>query len=171
METQRRGLKVIMNTTTRYMIKSDLVDVTDIARRAGALGWVEADFLRHARMRNVVMYVSVRGGRILGFMSIRLRSKEFEILNMAVHPDFQGHRVGKQMIDRVIKKLHQGRRDRIVLSVPERDLGMQMFLKHADFRATSVQRGKYGEDDSFIFERKATDVLAMGHDDVVVANG
>ena len=171
METQRRGLKVMMNTTTRYMIKSDLVDVTDIARRAGALGLVEADFLRHARMRDVVMYVSVRGGRILGFMSIRLRSKEVEILNMAVHPDFQRHRVGTQMVEHVLKKLHPGRRNVVLTSVPERDLSTQLFLKRNGFLATSTNRGDYGVDDSYVFERGITPGVRVEPDNVVVAYG
>lgn len=160
-----------MNVETRYMQMSDLVDVADISRRSSALGWDESEFVRHSQMRNVAGYVAVRGRRVLGYVVIRSNKDSIEILNMDVHPEFRRNRVGCQLIARVLRKLNHARRKIVHLSVPERAVGTQLFLKRNGFEATATQRGSAGEDDSYLFERGIEPEALLDHKDVAIAHG
>ena len=156
METRR--LRVIMNVKLRPFNPSDLIDVVDIARKACRNPWEEKDFLAAASTRNVVLQVAVRGERIVGYV-VRQNHKDFlQILNIAVHPDFQRHRIGEQIMESIQARLHRNRRKFVVLDVSEHDMGMQLFLRDQGYKAVAVQRDQFGEDDdAYVFEKGIED--------------
>ena len=58
------------------------------------------------------------------------------------------------MVQKLIGKLSQQRRNRIVLEIRETNLAAQMFFKNLDFRAVSVLRDYYDDtvEDAYVMQ-------------------
>jgi ribosomal-protein-alanine N-acetyltransferase len=147
-------LRVMMNVKMRYFTPSDMVDVVDISRRASRNPWREQDFRIVLSTRNVACQVAVRGHRILGYVVYQAHKDSVQIMDVAVHPDFQRHRVGAQIFNLINRKLHPNRRKFAFLEVSERDLGVHLFLRSQGYKATAVHRNHFGSgDDCYVFEK------------------
>lgn len=58
-------------------------------------------------------------GRILGFVMARAAAGEAEILTIAVAPAWQGHGLGRKLMDAVLAKAHSDRVEAVFLEVDE----------------------------------------------------
>lgn len=132
---------------TRWMIARDKSEVLAIEFLTNSLGWTEKDLMRHCIDRCTIGIVAERGEEVVGFLVYKLHKHSLEILNMAVHPEWQQHGVGTALIDKLKAKLEGRRRATILAEVPERKLDMQLFLREQGFFATPS-----GETYSFTWE-------------------
>jgi ribosomal-protein-alanine N-acetyltransferase len=76
------------------------------------------------------------------------------VLNFAVHPEFRRRRVGSAMVNKLIGKLSQQRRNRILLEIRETNLDAQLFFRDSGFRAISVLRDFYDDttEDAYLMQ-------------------
>ena len=81
----------------------------------------------------------------VGFIIYELHKSLLRILNFAVAPDVRRNGIGKQMVQRLIDKLSQQRRNEIVLEVRETNVPAQLFFASSGFRAVTVLRGHYND--------------------------
>lgn len=136
-----------METTTqanvRYMNKPDMPHVLDIERESFEFAWTEEDFLSTLRTNNCLGWVCDDGDRIRGFMVYEILKDKLHVLNFAVALWARRRGVGTQMVEKMIGKLSQQRRQRIVLEVRETNLDAQCFFRAMGFEATEVIRGHY----------------------------
>ncbi len=136
-----------METTTqanvRYMNKPDMPHVLDIERESFEFAWTEEDFLSTLRTNNCLGWVCDDGYRIRGFMVYEILCGELHVLNFAVAPWARRRGFGSQMVEKLVGKLTQQRRARIVLEVSETNLDAQCFFRAMGFEATEVIRGHY----------------------------
>lgn len=58
-------------------------------------------------------------GRVLGFVLARAAAGEAEILTIAVAPDWQGHGLGRKLMDAVLSRAHRDRIELVFLEVDE----------------------------------------------------
>ena len=149
----------------RWMIRRDMPEVLRIENESFEFNWTEEDFLACLRQRNCIGMVAEADGRVVGFMIYELHKTRLHVLNFAVAPAFRRLSVGAQMIDKLVNKLSQQRRQEIVLEVRERNLDAQLFFKSHSFKAITVLRHHYEdtEEDAYImrFRLDATaDVLS-----------
>jgi ribosomal-protein-alanine N-acetyltransferase len=91
--------------------------------------------------------VAQRDGRIQGFMIYHLHRHHLELETIAVHPVYQRESVGRQVVAKLIQKLSPQRRTRIVTDVRESNLPAQLFFRTMGFKATSVLRNHYEQND------------------------
>ncbi len=89
--------------------------------------------------------VAEHDNRVVGFMIYELHKTKLHILNFAVAPAFRRLAVGTQMIEKLINKLSQQRRQEIVLEVRETNLQAQLFYQTQGFRAVNVLRSHYAD--------------------------
>ncbi len=129
----------------RWMIRRDMPEVLDIERLSFEFAWSEEDFLCCLRQRNCIGMVAERGNLIAGFMVYELLKSQLHVLNFAVTPDARRQGVGAQMVQKLIDKLSQQRRQEIVLEVRETNLQAQLFFRKHQFLATGVLRGHYDD--------------------------
>lgn len=134
-----------INIHIRWMIRRDMPEVLNIEQGSFEFPWSEDDFIRCLRQRNCIGMVAEHENRIVGFMIYELHKNQLHILNFAVRPDFRRRSIGKQMADKLVGKLSQQRRSRIVLEVRETNLAAQIFFKKLGFRAMSVLRDYYDD--------------------------
>lgn len=114
----------------------------------GHFAWFEDDFIRCLRQRNCICMVAEHGERVVGFMVYELHKTKLHVLNFAASPLARRRGVGRQMIEKLAGKLSGDRRDRITLDVREGNLPAQLFFKAMGFRAVSVLRNFYQEEDT-----------------------
>lgn len=132
----------------RWMIRKDMPAVLEIEKACFEFPWSEEALVRCLRHRARTGLVVEVDGRVVGFIIYEMHKHRFHIINIAVCPDAQRSGIATTMITKLVDKLSQGRRDRILLEVRESNLDAQLFFKSLRFRAISVQREFYdtGED-------------------------
>ncbi len=133
-------MKETVKPDIRWLIRRDMDDVLDIEKRCFAWpdGWSEEMFLKLLRQRNCIGTVTTEEaqfGNVVGFMIYELHQKRLELLRFAVHPDQQRKGYGAAMMQRLIDKLDQQRRDVVGVDVPEHNVGTQLFLSQCGFKA------------------------------------
>jgi ribosomal-protein-alanine N-acetyltransferase len=137
--------KQAVSVQIRWMIRRDMPEVLKIENESFEFNWTEDDFLACLRQRNCIGMVAEHENRVVGFMIYELHKTRLHILNFAVGPAFRRLAVGAQMIEKLINKLSQQRRQEIVLEVRETNLAAQLFYQSQGFRATGVLRSHYSD--------------------------
>jgi ribosomal-protein-alanine N-acetyltransferase len=137
--------KQAIGVQIRWMIRRDMPEVLRIENDSFEFNWTEEDFLACLRQRNCIGMVAESENRVVGFMIYELHKTKLHILNFAVSPSFRRLGVGAQMIDKLVNKLSQQRRQEIVLEVRETNLTAQLFYQNQGFRAVQVLRNHYAD--------------------------
>jgi ribosomal-protein-alanine N-acetyltransferase len=127
----------------RWMIRRDMAEVLQIEQNSFEFPWSEEDFLRCLRQRNCIGMVAEQNERVVGFMIYELHKDQLHVLNFSVSPEFRRREIGTQMVEKLISKLSDRRRRRIVLEVRETNLIAQMFFRRLGFRAVSLLKDYY----------------------------
>lgn len=142
----------MLDLQIRWLIRRDMPEVLEIERASFANYWLDQDFLSALKTRNVIGNVAEHVGKVVGFNIYELHPGRLAILNFAVAPEFRRQGVGSQMISRMVDKLSQQRRTEIVLSIRERNLGMQQFLRSNGFQCVDIAREAYDDSDEDAYE-------------------
>lgn len=133
------------NVHIRWMIRRDMPEVLEIEQSSFEYPWSEEDFIRCLRQRNCIGMVAEYDERVVGFMIYELHKNQLHVLNFSVRPDARRRSVGHQMVQKLVGKLSQQRRNRVVLEVRETNLAAQLFFKTCGFKAVSVLRDYYDD--------------------------
>lgn len=146
-QPQIRPEKSRINTQIRWLIRRDMPEVLEIERAAFEFPWLEEDFLCCLRQRNCIGMVAEYNHQIVGFMVYELHREKLHILNFAVDPACYGHDIGTQLVEKLVDKLSQQRRQELVLEVRESNLAAQLFFRRMGFKAVLVLRNHYDDTD------------------------
>lgn len=142
--------KPLRQVHVRWMIRADMPEVLAIENGSFEFPWSEEDFVRCLRQRNCIGLVAecMTTERILGFVVYELHRNRLHIINLAVAAGLRKQQVGRQIMDKLKAKLSPVRRNRIMAEVRESNLSAQLFFKAEGFRAISVLRDFYDEQDT-----------------------
>jgi GNAT superfamily N-acetyltransferase len=77
-----------------------------------------------------------------------------ELLHILVHPDWRRRGVARALLERFAPELPWSGPCRVEAAVPERDLPAQLLLRSSGFRAVKILRGRGGEEDSYLMQRR-----------------
>ena len=146
----------------RWMIRRDMAEVLDIESEGFEYPWSEEDFIRCLRQRNCIGMVAEHDDKVVGFMIYELHKSRLHILNFAVAAEYRRRGVGSQMIAKLVAKLSNQRRTRILLEVRETNLDAQLFFRNSSFRAVSVLRDFYEDttEDAYLMQFRYTAAAA-----------
>jgi [ribosomal protein S18]-alanine N-acetyltransferase len=138
----------------RWMIRRDMSEVLAIENRSFEFPWSDEDFIRCLRQRNCIGMVAEYDERVVGFMIYELHKNRLHVLNFAVRPEFRRCGIGTAMIRKLIGKLSEQRRNRILLEIRETNLDAQLFFRDTGFRAISVLRAFYEDspEDAYLMQ-------------------
>lgn len=141
-------------THIRWMIRRDMPSVLAIESQSFEYSWTEDDFIRCLRQRNCIGMVAEQDDQIVGFMIYELHKNRLHVLNFAVAAENRRQGVGKAMVNKLLSKLSNDRRNRIMLEVRETNLDAQLFFKSLGFRAVSVLRDFYEDtvEDAYLMQ-------------------
>jgi [ribosomal protein S18]-alanine N-acetyltransferase len=145
----------------RWMIRRDMAEALAIEAESFEFPWSEEDFIRCLRQRNCIGMVAELDDRVVGFMIYELHKNRLHVLNFAVAGAFRRQGIGAQMIAKLIGKLSQQRRSRILLEVRETNLSAQLFFRANGFKAVSVLREFYDDtpEDAYVMQFRCQDEL------------
>jgi len=143
-----------INVHIRWMIRRDMPEVLGIENSSFEFSWSEDDFIRCLRQRNCIGMVAEYDERVVGFMIYELHKDQLHVLNFAVRPDIRRRAVGRQMVEKLIGKLSQQRRTRVLLEIRETNLAAQVFFRNLGFMATTVLRDYYDDttEDAYVMQ-------------------
>lgn len=98
--------------------------------------WSEEDFESLLGQSNVFGFLAVPVGKPnagCGFVLARLVAGEAEILTIAVAPNAQRRGIGRDLMEGVLRKLHQERAESLFLEVDETNIAAQVLYKRLGF--------------------------------------
>ena len=98
----------------------------------------------------------------MGFFVYELHANRLHVLSMAVSFEQRRRGVGRQILQKLVGKLSNQRRNRITLEVRESNLDAQLFFKAMGFEAVTVLRGFYEDssEDAYLMQyRHASEVI------------
>lgn len=152
-----------INVHIRWMIRRDMPEVLGIENSSFEFSWSEDDFIRCLRQRNCIGMVAEYDERVVGFMIYELHKDQLHVLNFAVRPDVRRRGVGRQMVEKLIGKLSQQRRTRVLLEIRETNLAAQVFFRNLGFMATTVLRDYYDDttEDAYVMQYRYREQDAM----------
>lgn len=138
----------------RWMIRRDMPEVLTIEAANFEFPWSEEEFIRCLRQRNCIGMVAEYEGRVVGFMVYELQKTRIHLMNLAVAAGYQRRGIGSHMLGKLISKLSNQRRNRIILAVRETNLGAQLFFRANGFRAVSILHGFYEDtpEDAYLMQ-------------------
>jgi [ribosomal protein S18]-alanine N-acetyltransferase len=138
----------------RWMIRRDMPEVLDIETESFEFPWSEEEFLRCLRQRNCIGMVADQDDKVVGFMIYELHKTRLHVLNFAVNPAARRSGIGRRMVAKLVGKLSQQRRTRIMLEVRETNLAAQLFFRSQGFRAVNVLRDFYEDttEDAYLMQ-------------------
>ena len=126
----------------RWMHESDLPQVSLIDAFGTNPPLTQQELMNHLRNRTGIGYVAeADNGSLLGFMLYTLHQDKLQIERLAVHPFFRNKGVGKEMVDRLKRKLST-RRSSLDTTHPEE---MQGFYGKQGFTTTPTRSTYRGE--------------------------
>ena len=112
----------------RWMGRADVVDVLRIDRLSFSPWMDEAELVALTKQRDVITCVAETQQMTDGFMIYRLLPGVLELLRIAVLPSERKRGIGTQMVERLKSKLAQQNRRELIVRVPEKNLGAQLFF-------------------------------------------
>jgi len=129
----------------RWLIRSDLPEVIEIENRSFPIPWTEDEFIKCISQRNCIACVaeSKQSGVIFGYMVYELQKHTINLANVAVAPEVRRSGVGFAMVQRLIDKLTQQRRQAIAAEVSENNLDAQLFFAASGFKARRCVANHY----------------------------
>lgn len=136
----------------RWMIKRDIPNAMMIDGASFRFPWAEEDWKASTGKAHQIQLVAEVDHTIAGFVAYELRYHSIEILRLAVSPEWRRLGIGRELVDRLIGKLHPGRRELLKVFVHERHLPSQLFFRDCGFRAERVVREFYEDtnDDAYL---------------------
>lgn len=130
----------VVRENMRWMIRRDMPEILQIEGLCFRKPLSEHDFLQILRSKNAIGMVlptegpaSPHHGIILGYILYRLERGHIEIVNLAVHPEWQRSGIGTIIIDRMKQKVDQQRRSGLRVCVQEYLVEAQLFFKAQGF--------------------------------------
>ena len=143
-----------MRVHVRWMVRRDLPEVVAIERACFEFPWGEEDFLDCLRQRNCIGMVAEHEKRIVGFMIYEVPKNRIHLLNIASDPKHRRLGVARQMVGKLIGRLINQKRSRIVLEVRETNLPALLFFRSLGFRAVEIRHNFYEEvrEDAYLMQ-------------------
>lgn len=133
----------------------DLADILEIERKSFPTPWSRGAFLSELLENEHAYYLVARLpsdderrlGRPLGYIGIWIVAGEGHITNVAVHPDYRNHGIGRRLLLAIGELAQAKGADRLTLEVRRTNYGAQRLYTRLGFTSAGVRRGYYRDND------------------------
>ena len=132
-----------MDPSVRWLIRRDVSEIL-MAEAACKDPWSEEEILLQLRQRDRIgVVIESPDHEVVGYMVYRLCKERFELLRIAIRYPYRRQGYGRRLLGRLIEKLPQQRRNRIICEVRDDNLTLQLFLQEMGFRCVRVVGDTY----------------------------
>ncbi|GAA0351987.1 ribosomal protein S18-alanine N-acetyltransferase [Bacillus horti] len=137
----------------RFMTVHDIPHVMEVENAAFTVPWSEDAFYNELLNNHFAKYiVAVDEERIVGYCGVWLIVDEAHITNVAVHPDYQGKKIGKQLMQEIIEISKHLSAVRMTLEVRVSNHAAQRLYQSFGFEIQGVRKQYYSDnkEDAYI---------------------
>lgn len=140
-----------MNRThVRWYIRRDLDDYIKIEKESYPYPWSEKDFIRCLMSSKISAFTAEYREKVIGFLIFEMRKKYLNIINLAVHPDFQRQGVATELMKNLKTRL-MNERNKLKAEVADYNLDAHLFFKSQEFKAVKIIPKFYDGVDAYKF--------------------
>jgi [ribosomal protein S18]-alanine N-acetyltransferase len=141
----------------------DKARILEIEQHSFDTPWDAGTFEAALSRKTIVALVAERSGRIAGYCLYELHPDRMDVINLAVAPECRRRGVASAMINRMKAKLSREKRAILQVTISERNLVCQVFLRALGFRCVATLRDYFRDsrDDAYAFEFRANEVQLL----------
>jgi ribosomal-protein-alanine N-acetyltransferase len=137
----------------RPMMVKDIVLVSTLATLTMPYPWSETVFYDCLKSE-YESRVLIKDGLILGFVVLLMRAGECHLMNIAVHPSYQGHGYGKKLLSCALQVAEERKACQILLEVRKSNDSAIKLYEDSGFSEVGVRPdyypGDHGREDAVI---------------------
>ena len=126
----------------RPMEEDDLPAVLAVERAGYPYPWTEGNF-RDCLRAGYCCWVLEQDGALIGHGVLSVAVGEAHVLNVCVHPDWQGRGLGRRILDRLLRLAGEHEADTAFLEVRASNTVAQHLYESAGFNEIGLRRGYY----------------------------
>jgi len=128
------------------MINADLEQILDIERASFKYPWSRRFFLEELQVECARAVVAEIADRVVGYVLFWFLPEDVDVHNIAVHPDYRRHAIGRILLEHVIAAAQQRSSVRVTLEVRKSNTAAQHLYHSLGFIITGERRGYYSDD-------------------------
>jgi len=140
----------------RPMIQSDVDDVLVVERLAYPYPWTEG-ILRDCLRAGYCCWVLEVDGDVVGYGVLSVAVGEAHLLNVCVHPAWQGRGLGRHILHRLLRLAREHGADTAFLEVRVSNVAARHLYESEGFNEIGQRRGYYpshgGREDALVFAK------------------
>jgi ribosomal-protein-alanine N-acetyltransferase len=130
----------------RPMNSSDLSEVIEIERASFAYPWSTNFFLQELKVNCARSLLAVVGDKPVGYVIYWMLQHEIDVHNLAVHPAYRRHGIGKALLEAVIEEARRQGASQVTLEVRKSNEAAQKLYQALGFSAKGVRTAYYSDD-------------------------
>lgn len=135
-----------MKPIIRRMKVDDLEQVLEVESASFAAPWTRQAFLSELANEGFTRYyVAVVHDRIVGYTGMWIILNEVHITNIAVLPEYRGHKIGEALLCRIIEDAVMAGCRGITLEVRVSNIVAQNLYRKYDFAVEGIRKGYYSD--------------------------
>ena len=140
-------MRKLQNLTLRLATQRDAVPIAAMSRELIEAGlgwaWTPERVLRCLRHRDTLVITALAGNRLTGFAIMLFGEERAHLSLLAVHPEYQHHGVGAQMLDWLTRSALTAGISTMHLELRERNQAARSFYLKQGFSETARIPGYY----------------------------
>ncbi|MGG7176866.1 ribosomal protein S18-alanine N-acetyltransferase [Clostridium paraputrificum] len=132
-----------MNLTLSLMEESDLDGVLEVSSISLKESWSKGAFSKELSNPLAKYLVAKADDRVIGFAGIWIIVDEGHITNIAVHPDFRGQGIGRNLVEGLIEHSKNWGCYALTLEVRASNITAQNLYKKCGFTVDGIRKNYY----------------------------
>ncbi len=121
-----------------------LKDILEIERLSFDQPWSEYHFMRDLTNNDLSYnWVAVVDETTVGFLFGWMLKNEYHLNNIAVHPDFRGNRIGRELLNTAINSISSRKTEKILLEVRADNHAAIRLYRSVGFQEVGIRKDYY----------------------------
>ena len=139
----------------REMTSEDIKSVAEIEKLSFTHPWSEENLRDSFNSVCNHFYISQNENKVVGYIGFTVVADESYILNVAVHPDFQGQGIGKALVEKTVNYAVENSLAFVTLEVRESNSKAIRLYGYFDFEEVGKRKGYYSnpKEDAILMTR------------------
>lgn len=143
-----------MKINIRWLLKRDIESLVNMEAETFEYPWTYEEYVFKLRSRNTIGMVAEFKEKIVGTIIYQIHKRRIIIDNIFVDKWCVRNGIGTKLINYLKNKLSDDRRNAISITVREKNLDTQLFLKSCGFVCAAILYDSYDntDEDAYLFE-------------------
>lgn len=132
----------------RLMTLQDVQAIMEVEKASFSSPWTEDAFHNELLKNHFAYYIvaEVAPRKVVGYCGVWIIVDEGHITNVAVHPDYRGHKIGKNLLIQMMYFSMMQGATKMTLEVRVSNEFAQELYKSVGFKAEGIRPGYYSDD-------------------------